>query len=1294
MKKKCIPLTLAFLMAVSQAMPAFGAEASGEWLTGWTGKAGSTEYSVDGSGDSFVLANNKVNNGKFTDGEDSIIYAAKKISGEEDFTFSATVSIDEYSVMAESSNPQQGSVGIAVLDDLFNKTDDIAYTDSLFLGSYAPDKKSDMAIYPIIRDNSDKKTVGDALSDTFKNEGENLGEFELKIEKSGNMYTFTCGEKSYSAEVYNFDGDIYPALYIARNAKASFKNVKIEIADRRPVKVEIKDAQTEYYYGQALKPVTALVTYSDGTTAETSELSVKGYKPETVGKQKLTVSAGAAKTRYTVTVKPRTVKTISVDYTPVKTKYAKNGVFNSTGMQVSAVYEDGSSEVLDNDSVNIKLGGKTVKDGDILPTAGKLTAFVTRKDEKGVKSGKAVARFDVEVSPKTVTSLEIKPPAKTKYYVGDELDLAGIIVTAHYSDGSAEILDKNEYKVSGFDSDFEEKKLSIAVDPVSGGTGGSFDISVQKRSAQKLVVTKYPKTTYAIGDKVETELSAAVEYDNGDLEKTDAYTVDASAVDTSQAGEYTVTVRPNDGKLSPVSIKVNVEEAKEHFWRKSTFGQSSGYNDAEKTGVSADEYGTVNGKINVRSWGGAGKITADHDGMTYYYTQVTPDENFTLSADITVNKYLEHDNDDTKRNGQEAFGIMVRDAVPLTGTDGGQTVSEDAAKKDEQGVSLPLEGSKVFASNIAILGGYSGTGWPSDTSDPSYEKKTKLNRINLLVRQGVETPDGGGTRIGPTALSETFPAEGSKYRLTMQKLNGGLYVSCYDYQTEKTKEDFYYDDSFLATQTPQSYVGFFTARWADIDVENVTYYTGSKAYSQSISAKADNKKTPVVQVLSSEYTTNNNYTLELKAEDSAKGRVTVKLNDAVVLRDADMEKTLSLNVKLHSNAANRFTVLYTPDDTQALTDYTPIVLRHTVYQKNLNKSLSTIYAAPNGSFNGDGTKEKPLDIYSAAGFVAEGQTAVLTEGTYKMTKPLEIARGNDGKPGALKTLKADGKVVLDYQGEYAGAVISGNYWHIQGIDFTNCGPNLKCVHLGGSSNIIEDCKFYNNQDMGLQISRTNNSDDRRTWPSNNRIVNCEAYNNCDPSKINADGFGAKLTVGEGNVFKGCKSHHNVDDGWDLYTKTGTGAIGAVTLEDCVSYKNGIRLNEDGSETSYEAGGNNGFKLGGENVAVAHRLINCQAYDNMHNGITTNSNPALVLENVKSYNNAAANIRLYSDKPEDYAYTVKGIVSYGGGEPDVIATVTEDTNYKNNSDTPLLSPINYFDLDGTGGKNSLGERAGK
>ena len=53
-----------------------------------------------------------------------------------------------------------------------------------------------MAIHSLVRANSSKKTVGDALSDTFANTGENLGTFDLSIKKVGNAYTLTCGDKS------------------------------------------------------------------------------------------------------------------------------------------------------------------------------------------------------------------------------------------------------------------------------------------------------------------------------------------------------------------------------------------------------------------------------------------------------------------------------------------------------------------------------------------------------------------------------------------------------------------------------------------------------------------------------------------------------------------------------------------------------------------------------------------------------------------------------------------------------------------------------------------------------------------------------------------------------------------------------------------------------------------------------------------------------------------------------------------------------------------------------------------
>ena len=224
---------------------------------------------------------------------------------------------------------------------------------------------------------------------------------------------------------------------------------------------------------------------------------------------------------------------------------------------------------------------------------------------------------------------------------------------------------------------------------------------------------------------------------------------------------------------------------------------------------------------------------------------------------------------------------------------------------------------------------------------------------------------------------------------------------------------------------------------------------------------------------------------------------------------------------------------------------------------------------------------------------------------------------------------------------------------------------------------MEGCVFHDNGDLGLQISRVSGAQKEGQYPAYNIISNCESYNNCDPSMINADGFGAKLTVGEGNKFVNCKSHHNVDDGWDLYTKINSGAIGVVTLENCEAYKNGVKLNADGTETPYGAGGNNGFKMGGENVYVQHKLINCKSHDNLGNGITTNSNPAISLKDCKVYNNGAANVNLFSDKPEEFDYAVDGLISVNGGAADILGSVNFESEYKNASELPLISAVNYW-----------------
>src|SRR5262249_6305786 len=163
-----------------------------------------------------------------------------------------------------------------------------------------------------------------------------------------------------------------------------------------------------------------------------------------------------------------------------------------------------------------------------------------------------------------------------------------------------------------------------------------------------------------------------------------------------------------------------------------------------------------------------------------------------------------------------------------------------------------------------------------------------------------------------------------------------------------------------------------------------------------------------------------------------------------------------------------------------------------------------------------------------------------------------------------------------------------------------------------------------NRDTGLQLGRHSSTAPFSEWPANNLILNCTSFDNFDPDNgEDADGFAAKLTVGPGNVFRGCISHHNVDDGWDLFTKPDTGPIGTVTIEDCISYMNGA-TSTGGSTTNSDG---NGFKLGGDDIPVDHVIRRSIAFRNKKHGITFNSNPgSITVTNNTSWGNGESNFK--------------------------------------------------------------------
>ena len=135
-----------------------------------------------------------------------------------------------------------------------------------------------------------------------------------------------------------------------------------------------------------------------------------------------------------------------------------------------------------------------------------------------------------------------------------------------------------------------------------------------------------------------------------------------------------------------------------------------------------------------------------------------------------------------------------------------------------------------------------------------------------------------------------------------------------------------------------------------------------------------------------------------------------------------------------------------------------------------------------------------------------------------------------------------------------GLAVNGTFWHIDGIVVEHAGDNG--IFVGGSHNVVEHVITRFNHDSGLQISRIASDTPDDEWPANNLVLSSESHDNADSDGEDADGFASKLTSGPGNVFRNTVAHNNIDDGWDLYTKSETGPIGPVTIEDSLAYENG------------------------------------------------------------------------------------------------------------------------------------------
>jgi len=294
------------------------------------------------------------------------------------------------------------------------------------------------------------------------------------------------------------------------------------------------------------------------------------------------------------------------------------------------------------------------------------------------------------------------------------------------------------------------------------------------------------------------------------------------------------------------------------------------------------------------------------------------------------------------------------------------------------------------------------------------------------------------------------------------------------------------------------------------------------------------------------------------------------------------------------------------------------------------------------------------ELASAVKGAKSGDVITLAAGVYKMSAKLVLSASN-------VTISAPSGATLDYGQSKStdnayGIDITGSNNRLSNLTIMRAGDNG--VHIVGSGNTVERCKFHDNYDTGLQIS--GKETEGAPAPSNNKIINCDSYANHDThtsSGGDADGFAAKINVGPGNSFYGCVAHDNSDDGWDLFPKVASGS-NPVTIENSISYHNGYI-------GSTRAGNGNGFKLGSNLTSGgAHTVKNSVAFNNPSKGFDENHNMSRVnLSNDTGVNNASANFAFNDSQASGVGANITNSVANGKWQQ---SGGTESGNVKNAS----------------------------
>ena len=448
--------------------------------------------------------------------------------------------------------------------------------------------------------------------------------------------------------------------------KATFE---VEITKKSVERIEVTHPiKNEYLEGDEFDASGMVVTahYNNDTSEVVTDYGIGGYD-SAPGAKIITVTYGGKTATFEVTVRAKTLTEIRVTKQPAKRTYLEGDAFDSAGMEITAYYDNGTSEVVTDYGISgydstpgvkrltVTYGGKTAAlevtvrgkalvsiavtknpdqmtyvEGTALDTTGMELTLVFDNGTKEVlatgwtetydfsQPGRQEVRIDcrgktttltVMVLSKTLTGIAVsRLPNKLTYIEGNAFSAAGMEVTAYYDNNTSEIV-TDRVTIQGYDSAPGIKTMAISYQ----GKEASFTVTVEAKKPVSIAWKAKPnKTVYFVGE--ELSLSGAViliRYNNGTTaEQKLEGSWGADQYNPNQIGTQTIYIRYQE--TPPISFTVTVKSRVPSSITSGTYSVGGGFLSKVGAGTTAAQLlGGINEKDYCKVYKGNTEVTGN-----------------------------------------------------------------------------------------------------------------------------------------------------------------------------------------------------------------------------------------------------------------------------------------------------------------------------------------------------------------------------------------------------------------------------------------------------------------------------------------------------------------------------------------------------------------------------------------------------------------------------------------------------------------------------------------------------------